>query len=314
MNEIILKEDNKTEKKEITQSVIQSFIEFLDVNPLTVKSYKSGISYFMRYLKEKGIKFPVRNDIISFKKYLIDCGKSPATVSAYLSSLRRFFSWTNSENFYPDISAGIKSPKLDKGFKRDYLSGKQIAQVLDTADRNTLQGLRDYAIIAVMSTCGLRCCEVIRADIQDIRNLGGVVCLFVQGKGRNSKREFVKLTQPVLEAVNSYLQARGNVKGSEPLFASCSRRNKGGRLTTRTISSICKNSMIRAGFNSSRLTAHSLRHSAITASLMAGLSLSETSAFARHSNIQTTTLYAHHVSRIQSACEEAITKSIFLRL
>ena len=299
---------------EITQSIINSFLDFLDVNPLTVKSYKSGISYFMRYLKENGIKFPQRNDIISFKKYLLDCGKAPSTVAAYLSSLRRFFAWTNSENIYPDISAGVKSPKLDKGFKRDYLSGSQIAQVLDTADRNTLEGLRNFAIMAVMSTCGLRCCEVIRADVQDIRNLGGFFCLFVMGKGRNSKREFVKLTAPVLEAVNSYLQARGNVKGTEPLFASCSRRNKGGRLTTRTISSVCKNSMVKAGYNSSRLTAHSLRHSAITASLMAGLSLSETSAFARHCNISTTMLYAHHVDRIKSACEEAITQSIFLRL
>lgn len=305
---------NDIQPSEITQSVINSFIDFLDVNPLTVKSYKSGISYFMRYLKEKGIKFPNRNDIISFKKYLIDCGKAPATVSAYLSSLRRFFSWTNSENIYPDITAGVKSPKLDKGFKRDYLSGAQIAKVLDSANRSTLEGLRNYAIIAVMSTCGLRCCEVVRADVQDIRNLGGFFCLFVMGKGRNSKREFVKLTQPVLDAVNSYLQARGHVKGSEPLFASCSRRNRGARLTTRTISGVCKNSMIRAGYNSERLTAHSLRHSAITASLMAGLSLSETSAFARHSNVSTTMLYAHHVNRIQSACEEAITRSIFLRL
>lgn len=312
MNSMMVKTD--IQPQEITQTIINSFIDFLDVNPLTVKSYKSGISYFMRYIKENGIKFPQRNDIISFKKSLLEGGKSPGTVAAYLSSLRRFFSWTNSQNIYPDISAGVKAPKQDKGHKRDYLSGTQIAQVLDTADRNTLEGLRNYAIMAVMSTCGLRCCEVIRADIADIRNMGGVVCLFVMGKARNDKKEFVKLTAPVLEAINSYLQARGKVKGCEPLFASCSRRNRGKRLTTRTISAICKNSMIRAGYNSNRLTAHSMRHSAITLSLMAGLSLSETQAFARHSNIQTTMVYNHSVNRLKSACEEAITKSIFLRL
>lgn len=312
MNNIIVKTD--TQPKELTQTVIKSFIDFLDVNPLTVKSYKSGISYFMRYLQEKGIKLPNRDNIISFKKYLIDCGKSPATVALYLSALRRFFAWTNSENIYPDITIGIKTPRLDKGHKRDYLSGNQIAEVLDTADRNSLEGKRNFAIMAVMSVCGLRCCEIVRADVQDIRNMGGVACLFVLGKGRNSKRDFVKLTAPVIEAVNDYLKARGPVKGNEPLFASCSRRNRGGRLTTRTISYICKNSMIQAGYNSSRLTAHSLRHSAITLALMAGLSLSETQSFARHSNIQTTMVYNHSVNRLKSACEEAITKSIFLRL
>ncbi|MBQ3455485.1 MAG: tyrosine-type recombinase/integrase [Synergistaceae bacterium] len=312
MNNIMLHED--IQPHEITQTVIQSFIDFLDVNPLTVKSYKSGIKYFIRYIDEKGIKFPKRNDIISFKKYLNENGKSPATVAAYLSALRRFFAWTNSENIYPDISTGIKAPKQDKGHKRDYLSGEMISEVLETANRNTLEGKRNFAIMAVMSTCGLRCCEIVRADVADIRNIGGLTCLFVLGKGRNSKREFVKLTAPVIEAINDYLIARGPVKGNTPLFASCSRRNRGGRLTTRTISAICKNSMIQAGYDSHRLTAHSLRHSAVTLALQAGLSLSETQAFARHSNIQTTTVYAHHVDRLKSACEEAITKSIFLRL
>ena len=312
MNNMMVKTDSKPQ--ELTQTVITSFIEFLDVNPLTVKSYKSGISYFMKFLQEKKVKAPVRDDIISFKKYLIDGGKSPATVALYLSALRRFFAWTNAENIYPDISIGIKAPKQDKGHKRDYLSGKMIAEVLDTADRNSLEGLRNYAIMAVMSTCGLRTVEIVRANVEDIRTLGGITVLYVQGKGRNDKKEFVKLTAPVLQAINDYLKARGHVKGNAPLFASCSKRNRGGRLTTRTISSVCKSAMINAGYNSSRLTAHSLRHSAVTLALMAGQSLSEVQAFARHSNIQTTQIYAHNVDRLKSACEAAITKSIFLRL
>ena len=268
----------------------------------------------MKFLQEKKIKAPVRDDIISFKKYLIDGGKSPATVALYLSAIRRFFAWTNAENIYPDISIGIKAPKQDKGHKRDYLSGKMIAEVLDTANRNSLEGLRNYAIMAVMSTCGLRTVEIVRANVEDVRNMGGITVLYVQGKGRNDKKEFVHLTAPVLQAINDYLKARGHVKGNAPLFASCSRRNKGGRLTTRTISSVCKSAMIQAGYNSSRLTAHSLRHSAVTLALMAGQSVSEVQAFARHSTIQTTQIYAHNVDRLKSACESAITEAIFTAL
>ena len=316
MNNMIVKTDTYTTEltQDFTQNIIKSFLSFLDVNPLTVKSYKSGISYFMTFLQEKSIKSPVRDDIISFKKYLTDCGKSPATVALYLSALRRFFAWCEAERIYSNITTGIKAPKMDKGHKRDYLSGKQIAEVLDTTDRNTLEGKRNFAIMAVMSTCGLRTVEIVRANVEDIRTLGNITVLYVQGKGRNDKKEFVQLTAPVIEAINDYMHMRGHARGNAPLFASCSKRNRGGRLTTRTISSVCKSAMINAGYNSSRLTAHSLRHSAVTLALMAGLSLSEVQAFARHSNIATTQIYAHNVDRLKSACETAITKSIFLRL
>ena len=308
----------KTEIQKVTnpisEKVIMRFTEYLDVSAVTLKSYVSGIRNFIGYLSANGVKSPVRDDVIEFKRKLQKEGKSPATIGLYLSAIRRLFAWCESEGIYENITNGVKAPKQDKGHKRDYLSGTQIAEVLDTTDRATLEGKRNFAIMAVMSTCGLRTVEIVRANVEDIRTLGNITVLYVQGKGRNDKKEFVQLTAPVIEAINDYLHMRGHARGNAPLFASCSKRNRGGRLTTRTISSVCKSAMINAGYNSSRLTAHSLRHSAVTLALMAGLSLSEVQAFARHSNIATTQIYAHNVDRLKSACETAITKSIFLRL
>lgn len=295
----------------ISEKVITRFVEYLDVSPVTLKSYVSGIRNFIGYLSANGITSPVRDDVIAFKRKLQSEGKKPATIGLYLSAIRRLFAWCESEGICENITTGVKAPKQDKGHKRDYLSGTQIAQVLDTTDRNTLEGKRNFAIMAVMSVCGLRTVEIVRANVEDIRTLGNVTVLYVQGKGRNDKKEFVKLTAPVIEAINDYLKTRGHVRGNAPLFASCSRRNNGGRLTTRTISSVCKTAMINAGYNSTRLTAHSLRHSAVTLALMAGLSLSEVQAFARHSNIQTTQIYAHNVDRLKSACEISVTEAIF---
>lgn len=295
----------------ISEKVIKRFVEYIDVSPVTLKSYVSGIRTFIQYLNDESITAPVRDDVIAFKRALQSEGKKPATIGLYLSAIRRLFAWCESEGIYENITTGVKAPKQDKGHKRDYLSGNQIAQVLDTTDRNTLEGKRNFAIMAVMSVCGLRTVEIVRANVEDIRTLGNVTVLYVQGKGRNDKKEFLKLTAPVIEAINDYLHMRGHVKGNAPLFASCSRRNCGGRLTTRTISSVCKSAMITAGYNSSRLTAHSLRHSAVTLALMAGLSLSEVQAFARHSNIQTTQIYAHNVDRLKSACEISVTEAIF---
>ena len=104
---------------------------------------------------------------------------------------------------------------------------------------------------------------------------------------------------------------RGAVEDDSPLFASLSRRNFGGRMSTRSISRICKNAMIKAGFNSRRLTAHSLRHTSITLALLAGMSLQDVSQFARHSNISVTMIYSHDIDRLKSRCEMAISEAIF---
>ena len=296
---------------EKSEALIASFVDFLDVTPLTVKTYKAGIGRLIDYCKTAGITSPQREDVTAFKKAIIACGCKPATVAAYLSALRRFFDWTESEGLYPNITRGIKAPKIDKGHKRDFLTAPQIQEMMKGIDTHTVEGKRNFAILALMATGGLRTVEVMRANVEDLSTVGGLPVLFVQGKGRTDKREFVKLTPEVLKAIREYLQARGQVNRKEPLFVSCSHRNRGGRLTTRTISGIAKNSMIRAGYYSDRLTAHSLRHSAVTIALMAGQSLAEVQYFARHSSITTTQVYAHNVDRLRSGCEAAISSAIF---
>ena len=296
---------------ETSEALVVPFVEFLDVAPLTVKTYKAGIARLIAYCKTAGITEPTREDITAFKKSLLACGCKPATVAAYLSAIRRFFDWTESEGLYPNITKGIKAPKIDKGHKRDFLTAPQIQSMMKSIDKATVEGKRNFAILALMATGGLRTVEVMRANVEDLSTVGGLPVLFVQGKGRSDKKEFVKLTPEVLKAIREYLQARGQVSKKEPLFVSCSHRNRGGRLTTRTISGIAKNSMLRAGYYSDRLTAHSLRHSAVTIALMAGQSLAEVQYFARHSNISTTQIYAHNVDRLRSGCEASISNAIF---
>ena len=114
------------------------------------------------------------------------------------------------------------------------------------------------------------------------------------------------LTEATLEPINDYLNARQERDPKAPLFASHSNRNNGGRLTTRSISRIVKEAMKDAGINSDRLTAHSLRHSAITFSLLGGATVQEAQALARHKNINTTLIYAHNIDRIGRAPERKI--------
>lgn len=309
--------NNTTYNKGIIQQnfsyvdTVNNFFEFLDVTPKTANTYRKALKQLILFLNEKGINNPNRENIITFKKELEIRGLKASTIALYISAAKRLFQWTEQAGIYPNITTGIKAPKIDRNHKKDCLAGSQIKNILKSIDRNTLEGKRNFAMLALMAGCGLRTIELARANVEDLRNIGGVSVLFICGKGRNSKSEFVKLSPQVEEAIRDYLKARGQAEDSEPLFISHSRRNNGQRLTTRTIRGAAKNAMTAAGYISARLTAHSFRHSAITIALIGGQSLQEVKAFARHSNINTTLIYAHNISRLQSQCESVISNAIF---
>jgi integrase/recombinase XerC/integrase/recombinase XerD len=128
----------------------------------------------------------------------------------------------------------------------------------------------------------------------------------VHGKGRGTKDEFVLLTPACLEPIRGYLGRRGEVTDENPLFTSLSGRNRRGRLTTRSVRRIVRLALLRIGLRSKRISAHSLRHTAVTLALIGGASVQEASTFARHSSINTTMIYAHNVDRIASAPERKI--------
>lgn len=161
-----------------------------------------------------------------------------------------------------------------------------------------------------MVTGGLRTIEITRANIEALRTLGNFTVLYVQGKGRDEKTEYIKIPSRVEKAIRKYLTHRDTARGEEPLFTALSNNNKGKKLTTRSIRGMIKQRFTMAGYNSPRLTAHSLRHTAVTLSLLAGKDLDEVQQFARHRNITTTMIYNHALDKAKNGCSETITDII----
>lgn len=287
---------------------VNKYLDNLDAKPKTKETYRKALKQFFIWMhsNQTGAN-PERSDILAYKEYLRG-NFSASTVSAYLSAVRGLFAWLEAEKIYPNIAAGIKGAKAAKGFRKDTLTTGQAKKILATVDGETLDQLRDYALVNLLLRTGLRTVEAERANIEDIRQEAGQALLYVQGKGRDSKDAFVVLTDATLEPIQAYLNARKETSGTAALFASNSNRNGGGRLTTRSIRRIVKNSMRAAGIDSDRLTAHSLRHTAITFALLGGAGIQEAQAMARHSNINTTLIYAHNIQRIATAPERSIDK------
>ena len=157
-----------------------------------------------------------------------------------------------------------------------------------------------------MITAGLRTVEVSRANVEDLFNRAGKIFLYVQGKGRDEKDAVAKVPAATYKLIQDYLAARGKVKADAPLF--CSRF---GRLDSKFISKIIKTAMRRAGFDSKRLTAHSLRHTAATNALSNGATLRQVQQMLRHTNIATTQIYLHELDRMDNNAEDLAATDLF---
>jgi integrase/recombinase XerC len=204
------------------------------------------------------------------------------------------FKWAATRGLYPNIADGVKGPRIRQDVHhRDALAEDDCKRILDSIDRSTEVGKRDYAIFLLCLTCGLRTIELERAKIEDLRTVAGRCVLAVWGKGRDEKDALVNVEAPVEEVIKDYLQVRPGARPGDPLFMSTSNRAKGRGITRQSLSRIIKGRLRAAGYDSPRITAHSLRHTAITEYIKTGGTMQGGQRFARHASMNTTMVYFH---------------------
>lgn len=298
MENMILKEKNCD-----LQTLSESFIKYLDVRSQSSHTYSVALRQFFNWTITKDIKSPTRDDIILFREELKERVK-PNTIQGYLIALRQFFKWTSMLNIYPNICENVKGVQIDNLHKRDALTLEQAKKVIESIDN-----VRDYALISLLMVCGLRTIEVERANIEDIRTIGDTKVLFVQGKGRDEKAEYVKLPEQVYNALDKYIKSRKDTCSA--LFVSESNRSLGERMPTRSISYLAKHYLRLNGLNSDRLSAHSMRHTAGTLALINGSTIQEVQQMLRHQKIDTTLIYMHNLERINNTSESNVANAIF---
>lgn len=253
--------------------------------------------------------------------YTVKC--KPNTVKQYLQSVCQFFKWAAANGYYPNIAENIHAPKVKQdNHKKEALSASDVLTIehsitlkaaekataaalyeKDTQgriDRATEQGKRLYAMYMLAVNCGLRTIEINRANINDLETKNGVTYLNVWGKGHAEADTKKTLAPAVKEAVFDYLEARTDAKtGNSPLFVSTGNRSGGKRIATTTISTMLKRAMQAAGYDSEKITAHSLRHTAGTNVQEITGNLYLTQQYMRHANPATTEIYLHNDTQKQ---------------
>ena len=239
--------------------------------------------------------------------------------------MRQFFNWTAAAGYYPNIAANIHAPKVRQdAHKKEALTAADVQTIegsilqsaeakaaaaacsaKDTAgrlERATEQGRRLYAMYLLAVTAGLRTVEISRANISDIEYKNGAAYIYIWGKGHAEADAKKPIAPAVYDAIRDYINSRSdNPTGSSPLFVATGNRSGGKRLAATTISTMLKKAMQQAGYNSERLTAHSLRHTAGTNVMQMTGDLFVTQKYMRHENPKTTEIYLHIDTEQQEA-------------
>jgi integrase/recombinase XerC/integrase/recombinase XerD len=294
------------------ESLVDSFIQAQDVKLSSKELYRRTLKQYFTWIDRKNYLLSeiARPQLLEYKDELLNSGMSSLTVGSYITSVRRFYEWAESNKYYPNVAKGIKTPKRKQQFKKQPLLPEQATALLSYYQD---KALRDYAIINLLLRTGLRTIEVIRANVEDITFKGSQRVLLVHGKGRDERDNFVLLTEKAYQPIAEYLATRGKVNNSEPLFTSSSNNSKGERLTTRTISYIAKEGLKAIGLDERSFTAHSLRHTTAVNILRGGGSLEQAQFTLRHSNPATTQIYTATLNeerRLQNS-GEALLDSLY---
>lgn len=290
--------------------LLERFLAEAELAESTRETYRRTLRGFFAWKEERGITDLARGDILAYKKDMLERVR-PSTASTYLTAVKSLFKWLESVKAYPNVAAGVKTVRLSDMSRKDALTPAQAKRLLETLKGDTLQAKRDFALVNLLLRCSLRSVEVARASAGDMRNRGSQTILLVMGKGRIDKDALVVLTEPTLGPIYDYLAARRQegrevIGDDSPLFASLSNKTYGRPLSTRSIRQIVKEALRRAGFDSDRLSCHSLRHTGVTLALLGGASVQEAQQLARHSSITITIRYAHNLDRVNQAPERFV--------
>jgi site-specific recombinase XerD len=157
--------------------------------------------------------------------------------------------------------------------------------LLTSCDRSTSTGLRDFAILLLLVRLGLRAGEVAALSLDDLNWRQGE--LTVRGKGHRVDR--LPLPGDVGQAIVDYLRrARPRTAQGRTVFVWVQAPHRA--LSSNAVTTVVANAGRRAGLG--LIGAHRLRHTAATAMLQAGGSLTEIGQVLRHRRVLTTAVYA----------------------
>lgn len=225
----------------------------------------------------------------------------PRTVNRKVSCVRGFFEWLIAIEV---LHANPAHPKVIRRIAKVRSSDNPILS-LSKEDAShlirTASSHRDRAMISVLLYCVLRRSELVAMNVEHIQFAGKHPILVIPDS-KGGKDQYVKIPAPAYAELTGFIAEMGISRGA--IWLSTSNRNKGGRLTARSVYNILRESALKSGLQ--HIHPHMLRHTGCTLAIDAGASVPEVQVHARHQSINTTMTYVHQKNRLTKSAGDYI--------
>ena len=264
----------------------------------TVSSYLRDIRQFDSWLGGSVLEASQQN-ISAYLTYLQEQGKSGATVSRSLASLKNFYAYAVSSGFL-DASPVSGQIHVDRGKRRlpQILTGREVELLLSQPSAADFKGVRDKAMLEVMYATGIRVSELIDLNVDDVnQDMGVIRCASAK------KTRVIPLYPAAQKALSVYLSEVRSLIATNPAERALFVNIGGSRMSRQGFWKILKHYQAKAGIEKD-ITPHTLRHSFAVHLLENGADISALQELMGHSDISSTQLYTSLIDKKVKAVYE----------
>ncbi len=223
--------------------------------------------------------------------YMRNVGRSVATVSRGIASLKNFYTWMRMLGYVEDCPTGRLVADKAEHKLPEVLTAKEVELLLEQPQRTDRKGYRDKAMLELLYATGIRVSELISMDVDDVNFAAGVICC----RGRKKER-IIPLYPTAVKALRDYVEyIRPDmilVPNERALFVNVN----GERMSRQGFWKIVKSYQQKAGIEKD-ITPHTLRHSFATHLLENGADLRSIQEMLGHADISSTQIYSQLVKR-----------------
>ena len=268
----------------------------------TVSSYLRDVHQFAAAMENKGVELVqvVTQEVEDYANSLMKRGKSPATVTRSVASIKSFYACLMGKGYVSGNPAkGVAPAKVERKLPQ-VLTSKEVELFLEQPECTDLKGYRDRAMLELLYATGIRVSELIELDVDDLNLPGGVLKCFSKGKER-----MIPLYPTAIRALGEYINnVRPQLVDSAEetaLFVNMS----GERMSRQGFWKLIKSYARKAGITS-EITPHTIRHSFAAHLVENGADLHAVQEMMGHSDISTTQIYVNlNANRVREVYAKA---------
>jgi site-specific recombinase XerD len=249
-----------------------------------------------------------RRTVRSYLGYLLEAGLSKKSIARKLAAIRSFFSFlVRLDLLKLNPARSVTTPKLERRLP-SFLDEKSVAKLMDIPDQNTATGQRDWAILELLYSTGMRLAELVQLSIGDIDFVKETVRVY----GKGSKQRIVPLGRKAREALEVYLKSREQLLTQDTTLddrKAVFLTIHGRRIYPKAVHLLVNDAIGRVS-EVEQKSPHVLRHTFATHLLDRGADLRAVKELLGHESLSTTQIYTHvTVERLKKVYDQAHPKA-----